>query len=81
MKGLGLGLCAVLQHQRRRLHIKNALAPVEDALSGITLSESNESANMGEAPTILYCLSQTFLLDDCSEKRCVRLCCQQNCNL
>ncbi|BDA43045.1 probable Sn1-specific diacylglycerol lipase alpha [Coccomyxa sp. Obi] len=44
-----LVLCTAAQHQRRRLHIKNALAPVEDALSGITLSESNESADMGGA--------------------------------
>ncbi len=37
-----------LQHQRRRLHIKHALEPVEDALSAITLSESNNSLDQGE---------------------------------
>ncbi len=48
-----LVLTAAAQHQRRRLHIQNALEPVADQLSGLSLSEVNSDQNLGAQPSTM----------------------------
>lgn len=58
------GSCAAAQHQRRRMHIKHALAPVEDALSSIQPSEGYDGGEAGERP--LPPTTDAFVLPSCS---------------
>jgi hypothetical protein len=66
-----------LQHQRRRLHIKHALEPVEDVLSNLNLSESNGSDEEGtQTHYLCCCCSQEQRFSNCavSLNHCHALC-------